>query len=114
MTRTAIALLLGALLFSPGLAAGEEGPSLEQMVAEMAKTPAEHTALAEHYHAKAERARAAMRRHEQMNRAYGRGKQRSGPPASAHCKRLAKSYGAMANEFDELAKLHEAEAMKAR
>lgn len=114
MTRTAIALLLGALLFSPGLAAGEEGPSLEQIVTEMAKTPAQHTALADHYRAKAEKARAAERYHERMGRSYTRGKQGSGPRASVHCKNLAKNYAAMAEQYDELAKFHDEEAKKAQ
>ena len=113
VTRTATALLLGAVLLSPGLAAGQEAHSLEQIVVEMAKTPADHAALAAHYRAQAEEARADMRRHESMGRAYMRGsKQRTG--ASSHCKRLAERYGAMAGEYDELAKLHEEEASKAR
>lgn len=112
-TRIATALLLGAVLLSPGLAAGEETGSLEQIVVEMAKTPADHAALAEYYRARAEKARADMRRHESMRRVYGRGKQRSGA-ASSHCQRLSESYGAMASEYDELAKLHDAQAKKPR
>ena len=112
MTRTAMALLLGSLLLSPGLAAGEEARSLEQIVVEMAKTPADHAALAAHYHAQAKQARAEMRRHESMGRAYTRGKQRSGG-APQHCKKLSERSGEMASEYDELAKLHEAEAKQA-
>ena len=94
-----------------GLPAAEETRSLEQIAVEMATTPAEHAALAEHYRAKAEKARAAMRRHESIGRAYTRRKRWSGV-ASSHCKRLSENYGAMASEYDELAKLHEAEAAK--
>lgn len=112
MTRIATALLLGVVLFSPGLAHAEEARSLEEIAVETAKTPADHATLADYYRAKAGKARAAARRHDQMGAAYGRGKQRSGP-AGAHCKRLSESYRAMASEYDELAKLHDAEAKTA-
>lgn len=112
--RIAQALLIGIVLASPALRAEEAPQSLEQIVTEMATTPAQHTALAAHYRAKAEKARAAERRHDQMARAYTRGKQRSGPPASLHCKNLAKSYAAIADQYDELARFHDAEAKKAQ
>jgi tyrosyl-tRNA synthetase len=112
--RIALALLIGSVLASPEIGAEEAHQSLEQIVTEMATTPARHAALAEHYRAKAEKARAAERRHDQMARAYTRGKQRSGPPASVHCKNLAKSYAAMAEQYDELARSHDAEAKKAQ
>ena len=111
--RVASALLIGIVLASAGLRA-EAPESLEQIVTEMASTPAHHMALAEHYRAEAEDARAAARRHDRMAHAYKRGKQGSGPRASTHCKNLAERYTAMAEEYDELAKLHEAEAKKAR
>jgi hypothetical protein len=112
--RIARALLIGIMLASPALRADEPSHSLEQIVTEMAKTPAQHTALADHYRAKAEQARAAERRHDVMARAYTRGKQGSGPTASTHCKRLAKSYADMAEQYDELAAFHDAEAKKAQ
>ncbi len=111
-TRTSLALVLGALLLSPGLAAaGDDAHSLEQLVIEMAHSPADHAALAKHYRAKAEEARADMRQHKSMRRIYTGGKQgiRAG---GFHCKRLAARFGDIASEYDELAKLHDAEAAR--
>lgn len=112
-TRIASALLLVALMLPAGVAAADEDASLEQMVVEMAKTPAEHAALAAHFRAEAEEARAKGRRHEAMARAYGQGKQRSRSSGSYHCKRLSERYVEMASEYDELAKLHDAESRQA-
>ncbi len=113
-TRTSLALMLGALLLSPGLAAaGDDARSLEQLVIEMAHSPANHTALAAHYRAKAEEARADRRRHKSMRRIYTGGKQ--GTRAGGfHCKRLAARFSSIAAEYDGLAMLHDAEAARAQ
>ena len=113
-TRIGTALLLGALslYLSPGLAAAEEAHSLEQLVIETAKTPAEHTALAKHFRAKAEEARAEARRHESMGKSYGLGPVKLTQVAQmqGHCKKLTELNGAMATEYEGLAKGHEAAA----
>ncbi len=115
-TRIATALLLGALSLyvSPGLAAAEEADSLEELVIETAKTPAEHAALASHYRAKAEEARADVRRHEKMLRAYGLGpiKGTQVMKMQGHCKKLSELSGSLATEYEGLAKEHEAAAKK--
>ena len=112
--RFAVALLVGALVLLPGFAAAEgEGTSLEELVAEMAHSRGEHTALAEHYRAKAAAARADGRRHQSMGRAYGGGKSSQRQAFQTHCKKLSEQQEAMAQEFDALAKLHDEEAQKA-
>jgi hypothetical protein len=111
MTRIAVGLLFGALALSPGLALAEEGThSLEQVVVEMANTPEEHAALARHYHAKAEEARAEMRRHERMGRSYGGGKITQKQRMKRHCQNISEKYSGMAEDYEALAKLHEEEA----
>ena len=85
------------------------GEQIEEIVTELASTPAHHAALAAHYSAKAKEARSEAVRHELMRRGYRGGKQRSGP-AGSHCKRIADNYRAMAAEYDELAALHAEQA----
>ena len=71
-SKTGLAFLLGALILSPGLAHadhhGHEGHSLEQLVVEMAHTPADHAALAAHYRGKAAEARAEASNHEKWRK----------------------------------------------
>jgi len=113
-TRFAVALLLGALALSPGSAAAEEqADSLEQIVVEMADTPAEHAALAKHYRAQADQARALAKRHLSMGRAYVGGKSTQGRQFQNHCRKIAEQQEAMAQEYDALAKLQDEEAKKA-
>jgi hypothetical protein len=113
-TRFAVALLLGALALSPGSAGAEEqGDSLELLVVEMAQTPAEHAALAKHYRAKADSARALAQRHQSMGRAYVGGKSTQGRQFQNHCRKIAEQQEAMAQEYDALAKLHDEEAKEA-
>jgi hypothetical protein len=113
-TRTCLGSLICAFLFAPGMAAAGDGThSLEELVIEIAHSPADHVAIATHYRAKADEARADMRRHEAMRRVYSGGKQ--GTRAGGfHGKRLAARFGDIAAEYDELAKLHDAEATKAK
>ena len=112
MKRTATALLTGALLLQPGLAAAAESHSLEQLVIEMADTPADHAALAKHYQAKAADARAAAVEHEAMAKSYSAGKLTERVQMQDHCKKLAAQYTALATQYDDLAKLEEAAAKK--
>ncbi len=108
--RIATVLLLGALAFSPGSALAEDSAALlEELVVELAHTPAHHAAIARHYRAKAAEARSEAARHESMGRSYGRGKLGT-RGASVHCKKLSEENSALAAEYEELARLHEAEA----
>jgi len=110
MNRIATALLIAAIGLAPGIvSADEEGHSLEQVVVEMAHTPQQHAALAEHYRAKANEARAEMRRHEKMGPAYGRGKATERRRMKKHCENIEAQQAALAKEYEALAKLHEAE-----
>ena len=112
--RFAVTLLLAALALSPGSVAAEEAPSLEQLVAEMAHTRGEHAALAQHYRAKAEAARAEARRHQSMGRAYGAGKSAQRQHFQDHCRKISEEQEAIAQEYDALAKLHDEEGQKAK
>ena len=112
-TRIGIGLLLGALALPPGLAAAEDAHSLEQLVVEMAHTRAQHEALAKHYRAKAEEARAEARSHEAMGRGYSGGKVADRLQMQNHCKKISGQFLAMADEYEALAKLHDADAKKA-
>jgi len=114
ITRLGIALLLGTLALSPGFARADDSHSLEQLVVEMAHTKAEHTALAKHYRAKAETARAEARSHDSMARGYGGGKVAERLQMQSHCKKISEQLTAMAGEYEAMAKLHEAEAQKAQ
>jgi hypothetical protein len=111
--RIGAALLIASLALAPAVAfAGAGDPSLEQLVVEMAKTPADHAALAKHFRAKAEAARAAAARHERMGSAYTAGKLMERERMREHCNKIAASNRAIATEYDELAKVHDAEAKK--
>jgi hypothetical protein len=114
MRRIGLALLLGTLAFSPLAGfAGDQEHSLEQLVVEMANTPSEHAALAAHFRAKAESARAQARRHESMASAYTGGKLMQREAMKSHCQKISSSYKTMADEYEALAKLHD-DASKAK
>jgi hypothetical protein len=100
----ALSLSLAAL---PSVSLADEPKSLEELVVDMADTPAEHAAVAAHFRHKAERARAAAKRHESMGRSYGGGKLQSRVQMSEHCRRLAEQNAATAAEYEALAKLHD-------
>lgn len=113
MKRIATALLIGAISLAPGIGfAAEEGHSLEQVVAEMADTPQQHAALAEHYRAKADEAQSEMRRHKQMAGMYNRGKATQRQRMKRHCEKISEQQAALAQEYKALAKLHEDEGKK--
>ena len=107
------ALLVGMLAFTPGIAAAQgSGASLEELVVQMADTPAEHAAIAKHYQARAAAARSEAARHEGMGSAYAGRKMAESEKMRQHCKKLAAENTAMAQEYDALAKFHEAESKK--
>jgi len=111
MTKLAAFLLVGALALSPGVSqAAEGGHSLEQLAVEMVHTAEQHLALARHYHAKAEEARAEAQRHKNMGKSYGGGKFTQRQRMKRHCESLSDKYTATADDYDALAKLHEDEA----
>ncbi|MBM4382773.1 MAG: hypothetical protein FJ091_05325 [Deltaproteobacteria bacterium] len=105
--KIAAFVLLAGLAAVPAWVRAEEAPSLEALVVEMADSPSEHAAVAQHFRAKAAEARAQARRHESMGRAYGGGKLGTRTQLKGHCSRLVEQFNAAASEYDELAKLHD-------
>jgi hypothetical protein len=79
----------------------------------MARTPAEHRVIAEHFRAKAAEARAQARRHQLMSRMGGSPKMAGRPIWQGHCRKLCREQTAIASEYEALAELHEEEARKA-
>ena len=101
-----LAFLIVGLFVAPGATTAQSSDTgLEHVVVEMADTPAEHQALAQHFTALAERARADVRRHEELARVYATTRN-SSRQLSNHCEQLAQKFGEIAAEYDELAKLH--------
>jgi hypothetical protein len=107
--RVACLALAFALSAAP-VSAGTDH-DLEETMVETASTPAQHQALADHFHARAEAARREAARHRAMGKAYAGGRMaRSPQPPSTHCTKLADMFDAQATEYDGLAAAHEAEA----
>lgn len=112
MNSKLVSAFFAAALFVAPLAATAQDQTLEQLVIEMASTPAQHAAIARYYLTEAEEARQQTKRHEQMASAYNKG--RTGGPMGGHCQRLAQKYTEIAQEYAQLAQLHEAESKKAQ
>ena len=111
--RIGEALLIGALVLAPGFAMAEEsGASIEQLLVDMAHTPADHAALAKYYRGKAADARAAAATHQSMSKSYGGGKMTQRAQMEGHCKNISQQNTATAAEYEALAKLHEEESKK--
>lgn len=113
MTRASIvgAILVALLFATSGPAfASEDEHSLEQLVVEMADTPEQHAALAEHYRSKAAAARSEMQQHQRMGKSYMRGKMTERNAMKRHCQKIADEQESLAAEYEALAKLHEKEA----
>jgi hypothetical protein len=98
--------LLSAILAAPLVAAAQDH-DIEHLVIEMASTPQEHQAVAQHYKMKAAEAREDARRHEGMARVYAGGGRNAQPRGQQHCENLAAKFEEIAVEYDELAKLHQ-------
>jgi hypothetical protein len=115
--RIAAVSFLAALALASSVAA-DDAKSVEEIAIEKASTPADHTALANDFHARAEGARAEAKKHDSMARTYmpsGQSKMSWGTvqarqKMAEHCKRISQQNTAIANDYDELAKLHESEA----
>lgn len=97
--------------------AAEEEP-IVALIGEMAQKPENHQAIAVYYRTVAAEARADAAKHAAM-----RGKYRhyhpdskfggdSNAAMSRHCDKLSKNFQSTAEEYDSLAKLHEAAAAK--
>ena len=106
----AVALATALALGAATPAAAESAHDLEALVIELATTPAQHKAVAEHYRAEAADARKQAERHRSMGKSYGAGKFVQRQEMQKHCDALAADYEAQAKQYDELAQLHEREA----
>jgi hypothetical protein len=107
------AVALALVLALASVAAHAEGDhSLEDLLVESASTPAQHEALAHHFHAKAASARKEAERHRAMAKTYGGSKLVIAEAQRKHCADLAQNLDAQAKIYDELAAGHEAEAKK--
>jgi hypothetical protein len=98
--------LLSAMLAAPLVAVAQDH-DIEHLVIEMASTPEEHQAVAQHYTMKAAEAREEARRHEGMARVYAGGGRSAQPRGRKHCENLTAKFEEIAVEYDELAKLHQ-------
>jgi hypothetical protein len=114
--RIAAALVLatGALAGCAGFATAPS-PALRQQI-EAARTPADHQALAKHYVAEADAARAKAAEHRRMSTSYQGmiGGGRGGGSMAAHCNALASSFDGIAAQFDAMAASHRQMAEQAK
>jgi hypothetical protein len=88
----------------------EGAHDLEETMIESASTPAQHEALAQHFHGKAEEARKEAKRHLSMGKYYAGRKWATAASQSKHCQDLAANLESQAKLYDELAAGHESEA----
>ena len=110
MSRIAICALSSVLVLAPVTARADESHSLEQLVVEMAKTPADHAALAKHYRAKAADALSEAASHDAMAKSYAAGKLAEKAKMQEHCAKLSEQYKALAAQYEDLAKLEDTAA----
>jgi hypothetical protein len=104
--KSITAALLSAFLAAPMIGFAQDH-DIEHLVIEMASTPAEHQAVAQHYTMKAAEAREEARRHEGMGRVYASGRSAGRQSPKQHCENLATKFEEVAAEYDELAKFHQ-------
>ena len=112
MRSLRIAALAVALAFSGAPAFAQGQHDLEQVLIESANTPAQHQALAEHFRAKANAARAEAKDHRSMADSYGGTKLMVAAAQRKHCNDIAANLEAQAKSYEALAAAHEAEAKK--
>ena len=99
-----------ALALASTWAFAESGHDLEEAMIESASTPAQHEALARHFHGKAEEARKEAKRHLSMGKYYAGRNWAVAASQSKHCQDLAANLESQAKLYDELAAGHESEA----
>ena len=104
------AALALALALASTWAFAESGHDMEETMIESASTPAQHEALAQHFHGKAEEARKEAKRHLSMGKSYAGRTWTVAASQSKHCKELAANLESQAKLYDELAAGHESEA----
>lgn len=114
--KIGLALLVGFLALAPVMptVAGEDSRSQEQVAIETAHTAADHAAIAKQFRDQAAAARADASVHEKMASWYYTQKRGALDKMGSHCKKIASNDMSNAAEYDALAKLHDAESMKAK
>jgi len=105
-TMTIAMTLLGAFLAAPSISLAQQH-DIEHLVVEMANTPQEHQAVAQHYRMKAQEARDESARHQSMGQVYAARRSSTPQQGRQHCEAIAKQFQAIAGEYEELAKLHD-------
>lgn len=105
----AVVLALAVVLASTWALAKDSHDREEAMI-ESASTPAQHEALAQHFHGKADEARKEAKRHLSMGKYYAGRKWAVAASQSKHCQDLAANLESQAKLYDELAVGHESEA----
>jgi hypothetical protein len=101
-----VATIVGCAAVPPE--ATSPSPSPEQLVVQMADTPAEHRAVAQYFRDKAESTRVRAEYHRSMGSSYPTGK--VGARMRDHCDRISALERGLVKELEALARLHEAEA----
>ena len=103
-----VATIVGCAAVPPE--ATSPSPSLEELVVQMADTPAEHRAIAQYFRDTAESTRVRAEYHRSMGSSYAAGKVGARDRMRDHCDRISALERGLVKEFEELARLHEAEA----
>lgn len=116
-TPKSLSILLLSAMFAvaaPAFSQRAEEPLLK-LLNDMADKPQNHLAIATYYRTLAAEARVEVEKHKAMNTRYHNHAEfksgaLTGRAMSRHCDRLIELQTATANEYEELAKLHETEA----
>jgi hypothetical protein len=110
---TAMAIAVAALLtVLPVGTSRATDAGLEQLIPQMATTPAQHKAVASYYRSEAAAASAEAERHREMGRTYSQGNYTSKKKMQEHCERLSATYDTLAKQYQDLAVEHEEMATK--
>jgi hypothetical protein len=110
ITALAIAAMAMAISGPVGISYADDG-ALEQLIPQLATTPAQHQEVATYYRSKAAAASAEAARHREMGKRYIQGNYTSRKLMRDHCDALATSYDALAKQYQDMAAAH-AEAAK--
>jgi hypothetical protein len=108
----AVTLAMSVPIYSQ---AAEEEP-IVKLINDIADKPANHQAIAVYYRTLASEAREDATKHKAMRGKYRhdhptyKSGQDSGQAMAKHCDKLIKNYESTAEEYEALAKLHEAQA----
>ena len=109
-----LGLFLGIAVADFAIAQEVTSSDLAQRI-QTAKTPADHSALADYYAKEAANAKAQADQHAKMEKLYlaERASGKGLSSISAHCKNIVKQYQQMAADYDAMAVAHR-EAAKAK